>query len=204
MRKRAPTRRNDRDDDPLDVLGLAPGADAESIVAARRRLAKAAHPDAGGSVERMQAVNAAARRALAALRDPSQPASSQAASTAAPKNRRRSDPPRDGRRHDHPSFTVEALPVDAFEALLIVAGWLGSGQIADEDPPYLLEVVTDDPPAWCRLELVPDAGSSTVSLTTARVPGQPTPDVDAVRDAWIAALNQLDWGCLDPDQPRPW
>jgi hypothetical protein len=31
------------------VLGLAPGADAEAIRAAHRRLMRAAHPDAGGS-----------------------------------------------------------------------------------------------------------------------------------------------------------
>lgn len=200
MRRRPAPRRDGRE--ALAVLGLAPGADAASIVAARRRLAKAAHPDAGGTVERMQAVNDAARRALADLDDANGRAD-RPPSAAAPPPRRRPDPPRDGRRHDHPSFTVEALPVEAFEALLVVAGWLGSGQVADEDPPYLLEVVIDDPPAWCRLDVVPDAGSSTVSLTTARVPGHPVPDVDEVRDAWIDALNQLDWSRLDPDQPRP-
>jgi hypothetical protein len=42
------------------VLGLAPGAPAEQVTAARRRLARQHHPDAGGSHATMAAVNAAA------------------------------------------------------------------------------------------------------------------------------------------------
>jgi DnaJ family protein C protein 19 len=36
-------------EEAYDVLGLAPGADAEAIRVAHRRLMRAAHPDSGGS-----------------------------------------------------------------------------------------------------------------------------------------------------------
>ena len=105
-------------------------------------------------------------------------------------------------RHDNPSFTIEALPAEAFEALLLVAGWLGD--LIDDDPPYALEVAMTSPyQGWCRLDLVPDAGASTVSLVVAGEPGMPAPDLDEVRDAWIAGLNQLDWSDLDGSRPRP-
>lgn len=184
--------------DPYEVLGVAPGADAATILEARRALAKQLHPDVGGSVESMQRLNAAADAALAAH---VLPGSRSDVAPSAPTRRRPSPPPRGGTvRHDHPSFTIEALPAEAFEGLLIAAAELG--ELADDDPPYMLEVLMSTPPAWCRLELVPDAGSATVSLTTARVPGHPTPDVDDVRDAWIAALNRLDWSDLG-QQPQP-
>jgi hypothetical protein len=93
---------------------------------------------------------------------------------------------------DVPSFTVEALPAETFEALLVVASWLG--EVLDDDPPHRLDLHLGDPMScWCRLDVVPDAGSSTVSLTIAGVGGAPTPDIVEVRDAWIAGLNQLDW-----------
>lgn len=188
------------DDDPFAVLGLPATADEAAIAAARRRLAKQAHPDAGGSVDAMQRINDAAARALAATnRVP------EAAQPPASSRRRRPTPRYRGGavRHDHPSFTIEALPVEAFEGLLIAAEWLG--RVADDDPPYLLEVVLDEPlPCWCRLQLVPDAGASTVSLTIARVPGHVAPDIDDVRDRWLRALNRVDWSTLDPNQPRPW
>jgi hypothetical protein len=99
-------------------------------------------------------------------------------------------------RRDHPSFTVEALPAEAFEALLVVASWLGD--LIDDDPPYGLEVALTEPiGGWCRLELVPDAGASTVSVAVAGAPGHPVPSVDAVRDAFVDGLNRLDWGTLD-------
>ena len=99
-------------------------------------------------------------------------------------------------RRDHPSFTVEALPAEAFEALLVVASWLGD--LVDDDPPYGLEVALTEPMGgWCRLDLVPDAGASTVSVAVAGAPGHPVPSVEAVRDAFVDGLNRLDWGSLD-------
>jgi hypothetical protein len=174
--------------DPYVVLGLDPGADAAAIQEARRALAKVRHPDAGGSEEAMQELNAAVDAALAGLASRSGPSHP---SPSPRRSRRSSSAPRGGVRHDHPSFTIEALPAEAFEGLLIVAAELG--ELVDDDPPYMLEVAIETPPAWCRLEIVPDAGASTVSLTTARTSGHATPDVDQVRDVWIDALNRLDW-----------
>src|SRR5215216_2894332 len=50
-------------------------------------------------------------------------------------------------QYDEPSFTIDALPVDAFAALERVGGELG--HIVGDDPPYLLEVVLRQPaPCW--------------------------------------------------------
>jgi len=74
----------------------------------------------------------------------------------------------------------------------VVASWIG--EVLDDDPPYRLEVMLREPAeCWCALDLVPDAGASTVSLQVAPVGGRPAPDVEAVRDVWIAHLNELDW-----------
>jgi hypothetical protein len=184
--------------DPYTVLGIRPDADAEAILEARRTLAKVRHPDAGGSVEAMQELNSAVEVALAAIGGSTSRSTGPRAP--APRSRERPAPPRSGFRQDHPSFTIEALPAEAFEGLLIAGATLG--ELIDDDPPYLLEVLMHDPvPAWCRLELVPDAGSATVSLATARVPGHPTPDVLDVRDVWIDALNRLDWSSLGSSPP---
>jgi hypothetical protein len=103
---------------------------------------------------------------------------------------------------DHPSFTVEALPAAAFEALLLVAGWLG--ETIDDDPPYRLDVAIADPVhGWCRLDLIPDAGATTVSLTLGTERSADPPDIDRVRDAWIAGLNSLDWEGIDDSLRRP-
>lgn len=174
--------------DPVDhwrLLGLAPGSSAAAINEAKRRLAKQAHPDVGGTVEQMQRINRAAATALDEL-EPERPTR-----TTAPHRQ----PPPGSARRDHPSFTIEALPVESFEALLIVASWLGD--VITDDPPYVLEIALVDPVrGWCRLDLVPDAGSCTVSLAVAAEPGYPVPSVDAVRDLWIEGLNRLDWSDL--------
>ena len=44
---------------------------------------------------------------------------------------------------------------------------------------------------WCRLELVPDAGSCTVGLTIAALADEALPDIDDVRDLWVTSLNRL-------------
>lgn len=51
----------------LAILGLAPGASADAIRAAHRRLIAQVHPDAGGSADLARRVNAARDAALAAL-----------------------------------------------------------------------------------------------------------------------------------------
>lgn len=92
-------------------------------------------------------------------------------------------------QHDVPSFVIDALPAVAFEALLIVTSWIG--EVLVEDPPYLLEVHLLEPsPCWCRLDIVADAGASTVSLTIAAVGESAPPLVDDVRDVWVHHLNQ--------------
>jgi len=184
--------------DPFAVLGLPPGASVEAIEIARRTLAKTAHPDVGGSVRQMQLINSAAdeatRRATGRHATPAPPPPP--TSAPAPSG------PGLHWRVDHPSFTIEALPAESFEALFVVASWLG--ETIDDDPPYRLDVELAEPvPCWCRLELLPDAGATTVGLVIGSERGLAVADVDIVRDAWIAGLNTLDWSSIGDSPPRP-
>ena len=190
-------------EDPFAVLGLREGASLDDVRAARRRLAKEHHPDHGGDPAAMRRLNAAFDAAVKAIRRPATstavPASTPSAPPA-PASPRRPAPPasptpgfRPFRRgtveHDAPSFTIDVLPAEAFEALLVVTAW--HGEVLVDDPPYLLEVHLHDPaPCWCRLDLVPDAGGTTVSLTVAGEAGE-VPTADEVRDLWVASLNAL-------------
>ena len=180
--------------DPYKTLAVAPTATLAELSAARRRLAQRLHPDHGGDATAMQALNAAfdeAVRRLSAdtvLAQPEQSAEepTQSPPTAPPRVRRSVR----GLQHDAPSFTIDVLPVEAYEALLVVTSWMG--EVLVDDPPYLLEVFLHDPsPCWCRLDLVPDAGATTVSLMVAALEGDPAPDIDDVRDEWVANLNRL-------------
>jgi hypothetical protein len=174
--------------DPFGVLGLGVDATADDVRVARRELAKRHHPDRGGDPAAMQAVNEAADDALQRITtqigdevqsDPSAPGLIV-------------DEPAGGLSRDVPSFTVEALPAETFEGLLIVTSWLG--EVLDDDPPYRLDVHLYEPlDCWCRLDVVPDAGASTVSLTVAGLDGSPAPDVLAIRDLWVSNLNAVDW-----------
>jgi curved DNA-binding protein CbpA len=192
--------------DPFEVLGLGRQASLADVRAARRRLAFEAHPDRGGDETRMREINGAfdaavahltGRRPLDSAQPPSPPAGARSdrdapGSSGWSARRPRERVVRGGRRvqHDAPSFVIEALPVEAYEALLVVASWIG--EVLVDEPPYLLDTHLDQPsPCWCRLELVPDAGSSTVSLTVAGVDGELPPDVEEVRDLWVAQLNTL-------------
>jgi hypothetical protein len=181
-------------DDAFAELGLSPNASAKEIKTARRRLAQEHHPDLGGDPTRMKVVNQAAVTALRSLEH----------SDLVPSGELRREPSAakltddwNGRTRDVASFVVEALPVAAFEGLLIATAWMGD--LIDDDPPYRLDAILHDPiRCWCRLEVVPDAGSSTVSLTVGPVDGQSgivdPPDVEDVRDVWVSTLNQIDWG----------
>jgi hypothetical protein len=186
--------------DPFAALGLTSDAGSDEIRAARRRLAKAHHPDQGGDPAAMQRINEAADAALHHVSeravDPDLTGEPGGDRPEVPETRdqRRSnaDGPMSGMARDMPSFTVEALPVETFEAMLVVASWLG--EVLDDDPPYRLDTYLYEPyDCWCRLDVVPDAGASTVSLAVAGVDGAPTPDVLLVRDAWISNLNAVDW-----------
>jgi len=169
--------------DPFAVLGVGPDATLEEVRVARRRLAAQFHPDHGGDAVRMGEINAAFEAVVAQL-----------AKRPAPPPDPPSAPPRrhryEGVQYDAPSFTIDLLPVEAFEALLVVTSWMG--EVLVDDPPYVLEVhLTEPGPCWCRLDLVPDAGGSTITLTVASIGGTPAPHVEAVRDEWVANLNRL-------------
>jgi hypothetical protein len=190
-------------EDPFQVLGLPPTASADEVQAARRRLAKSLHPDLGGDVSSMSQVNQAVEKALAMLAGGAPAAAPPPPPTrgAEPRSRSVVDDRRRGRRvvHDVASFTIEALPAEAFEALVVVGSWIG--EVIDDDPPYVLEVHLHEPaPCWCRLELVPDAGASTVNLAVASAGAGAVepPDIDAVRDLWVDQLNQLVWDDAEP------
>ena len=182
--------------DPFEVLGLEHDASIADVRAARRRLAFELHPDRGGSADAMRDLNEAFDAAIAHLtgRRPLFVADK----PGEPESRPKSPPGRPYRvrgqrwigraQQDAPSFVIDALPAEAFEALLIVTSWIG--EVLVDDPPYVLEVHLQEPsPCWCRLDLVPDAGASTVSLTVAQVGDEPAPLVDEVRDVWVANLN---------------
>lgn len=179
--------------DPFATLGLSEAASAEDVRAARKELAKRHHPDRGGDAASMRTVNEAADAALARIAErPLEPVSGEPErDPSAP--RLTADGPIGGRvARDMPSFTVEALPAETFEGLLVVASWIG--EVLDDDPPYRLEVHLREPTeCWCRLEVVPDAGASTVSLTVAGFDAAPPPDIVAVRDLWVDQLNRVDW-----------
>lgn len=179
--------------DPYAILGVAPTATAAELASARRRLAQQHHPDLGGDDTAMQSLNVAYDEAVRRLSDPvvepppqASPPPAETRPYVSPPGRR----PVRGLQHDAPSFTIDVLPAEAFEALLVVTSWIG--EVLVDDPPYTLEVFLQEPtPCWCRLDLVPDAGASTVSLTVAGVDSDDMPDIDAVRDVWVANLNAL-------------
>jgi hypothetical protein len=170
--------------DPYATLGVPPNATLEQLVAARRRLALQVHPDVGGDGHEMQVVNRAFDEAVSLLG--AAPAAASPTSAPRPRDRTTSR----GVQYDWPSFTIDVLPVEAFEALLVVTSWMG--EVLVDDPPYLLETFLRDPvPCWCRLDLMPDAGATSVSLTVAGVDGAPAPDPEDVRDELVANLNRL-------------
>jgi hypothetical protein len=191
--------------DPFAVLGLQPGASLAEVRAARRRLAFEEHPDRGGDARRMQEINRAFERVVASLTGRTvRPGSGSGTPEASPgptpapppapapsAQRDRGRTPRGPRwvERDEPSFTIDVLPVEAFEVLLIVAATLG--EVLVDDPPYLLDAHLLDPaPCWCRLGLLPDAGGTTVIVTVAGI-DSPPPPVEDVRDRWIDELNAL-------------
>ena len=172
--------------DPFAVLGLPATATLADVRAARRRLAKDLHPDHGGDGDRMRDLN---RAFDLAVRSILRPAPVPEAPARQPARRRSAVTGR--AEQDMPSFTVAALPAVAYEALLVVTNWLGD--VLVEEPPYLLDAHLHDPgECWCRLELIPEAGASMVGLTVVGVGGATPPSLDAVRDRYVAGLNDLD------------
>ncbi len=209
---------------PFELLGLTPDASPDEIVQARRRMAKAVHPDHGGEQAAMQRLNTAFDEAMAIARSRGTPSDRHSRSDhQAPQDERgtsrltadgpsgrltadglsgrlTADGPSGRLTADHPSFTIEALPVVAHAALGEVLD--GIATVVADDPPYLIEVEwletlvsADAPPSpigWSRLELFPDAGSTSVSLTL----GSSILQIESVRNLLIARLNALDWSQL--------
>ncbi len=101
------------------------------------------------------------------------------------------EPPRSAAEAiDTDSFTVAALPVEAFEALFLVGYGLGDILVADE--PYALEIYLAEPaPCFCQLSLVPVAGGSIVTVDLAAAEGGDPPPDEAVRDLLVDELNRL-------------
>lgn len=174
--------------DPWEVLGLAPTATWEEVRAAHRRLAKVLHPDAGAERDhrRMAEVNEAFAALAERYTHGPVPEPETEPSPAPPEP---TPPP--GDRDAPVAFSIDLLPVEAFEALLIVGSFLGDPWVIDE--PYELTVLIDPPLACrCNLWLVPEAGGSIVTVDVHPVRGYPTPTAEAVRDAFIVELAQLD------------
>lgn len=175
--------------DPFRTLGLEPGATADQVHAAWRSLSQSAHPDAGGTHERMLAVNAAYELALATIASP--PVVRTARIPTDPIERRL-------RMHrEESAFTIDVLPVDAFHALEVVAA--ECGPTIHDDPPYVIEFMLHDAPidgaldSWCRCDLVPEAGATTVHVAVGTADGCTPPTIESVRDLLIGALNAIDW-----------
>jgi hypothetical protein len=138
-------------DDPYRVLGLPQGASSEDLRRARRRLAKELHPDAAGrGHEAMAAVNRAYDEATAVSVHPAEAV-----------------------------VSVDGLPVEAFEVVRLAVDDLGEVVTADE--PYLLEGYLAEPRAcFVRVELVPEAGGSQVTVTVAPAEGVSPPSAGDV------------------------
>lgn len=173
---------------PFVVLGVDESATEQDLRQAWRHLAVRAHPDAGGSHEQMTQLNQALHLCLIQVRERAQQIEP-IKKTLRPVRRRIAQ--------EMSSFTVNVLPVECWHALEIVAATCGPTIAAE--PPYLLEFFLQDSPlenaiqSWCRCDLVPEAGSTTVHVTVGSADELSAPELDNVRDFLVAELNELDW-----------
>lgn len=158
-------------DEALRLLGLDESYSEVDLRRARRRALVVRHPDHGGSLDALVAVESAVRTLSCVTLYGS----------------RTSPESRVERGSEKPCFVIDVLPVEAFEVLLLAAAELAD--VIDDDPPYRLEVRMHEPhDAWVLLEVLPDAGASTVFMTVESPNGV---NLDAVRDAWIDSINLL-------------
>lgn len=160
---------------------MEPDATWEEVSVARRRLAKALHPDLhqgsgrAEAEERMAVVNRAFDQ-LRAARDRA-PAPGETSTDGA-------DTYEAGVQ-----FSIDALPVVAFEAVLLAAVELGD--VIHVDEPYLLGVLVDHPgPCQCLIELAPEAGGTIVSIDVAPRAYGECPSKDAVGDAFVDEVRR--------------
>ena len=170
------------------LLGVTRESTLSEIVAARRVLAREFHPDRGGDPQHMALINLAFDEIIASHGEESAEQTIIAPTTTTAKASRVDIATSDSVSRfsvDRPSFTINALPVVAYEVVLLAARVLGD--VSSDEPPYLLEVQLEDPPlTWCQLEIVPDAGSSTVSFIVDR-----EVNILAIRDLWIRTINEI-------------
>ncbi|MGI8684263.1 MAG: DnaJ domain-containing protein [Acidimicrobiales bacterium] len=168
-------------DDPRSVLGVGPDATDADVRRARRRLARTLHPDLHTGADR-----ADAERRMALV--------NQAADLLLGRERPAAPAPDPAGAADDPvfadaAFAIDALPVDAFEAVLLAAVNLGDVIRAEE--PYFLAALLDDPgPCQCVLELVPDAGATTVTFEIFPRHFGRCPTERDVRDALVAEITR--------------
>ena len=183
------------DESFYQLLGVTRSSTVSEIVAARRVLAREFHPDRGGDPQHMALINLAFDSIIASHGEESAQQTTHTTTTTTAKGSRVDIATSDsGSRFsvDRPSFTINALPVVAYEVLLLAARVLGD--ISSDEPPYLLEVQLEDPPmTWCRLEIVPDAGSSTISFVIDK-------EIDAqlIRDLWVTTINEIGFSNREP------
>jgi hypothetical protein len=191
--------------DPFVVLGISQNSTVEEIRIAWRNKARTCHPDVGGTVQDMQQLNEALELAVlyvlqggknrnGGIRDTAgaHEATSHVHSDSS-KNSRRASWARISR--ELASFTIDCLPVEAHEALLIAVSW--HGDVVVDESPYLLEAIVRDPySCWVRFDIVPEAGASMVNVAVATALGEQPVSSEDIRDLFVDSLNQLDWSDL--------
>lgn len=175
--------------DPFFILGISHDASIETIRQAWRDKSRHSHPDAGGSHEESVKLNQALRDALVEVKN-RQVLKSQNES------QQQSFSPTRKLMRDTSSFTIDVLPVECWHPMEVVAGC--SGSLLAEEPPYLIEFtlhdsgIPDSVEAWCRCDLVPEAGGTTVHITVGSY-GLHVPPIEVVRDFLVSSLNEIDW-----------
>ena len=176
--------------DPFVILGISPDSSVEVIRQAWREKSRQRHPDVGGSHEESVRLNQAFHDALISLktRQHDEPLEASRVEKSTSTTRRV--------MRDTSSFTVDVLPVECWHPMELVAGLCGS--LLVEEPPYLIEFtlhdsgIPDSIETWCRCELVPEAGGTTVHVTVGSF-SQHAPSIETVRDFLVASLNEIDW-----------
>lgn len=173
---------------PFEILGITEASSEEQIRAAWKSLATTHHPDVGGNHESMLLLNSALADALRLLREES------SAPTAPVPPRPRKKRGASFAARDMSSFTINSLPVDAWHLLEIAAAHCG--QVIDEEEPYLMEFMLHDTPfdgghhAWCRCELVPEAGGTTIHLSIVQS-SLPVITPELLRDFLVDTINEV-------------
>jgi hypothetical protein len=199
--------------DPFAMLGLPSSASADEVRAARRRLSKQLHPDAlvhcsdderRAAASQLAVINRSVDLALAALKAPVDTPPEAATKTARGAGHEPAAAAARPRANEAPfsapdvedgmtaSFSIAALPVEAFELLLLAMSAIGDPKVVDE--PYLLEGMVDDPAlCLCRIELVPEAGGTIVTVDVYPIGRgkQPPPSALAVAGRLVAEVEAL-------------